>query len=82
MSSAAESRAYEELVDFIAGGTTPEGVIRFEPSRATKDRVAYLISREKSLGLDDEESRELDHFMTVEHLLRLAKAKAQLQASR
>lgn len=43
MTPAIESRAYDELVDFIAGGTTPEAVARFEPSVATKGRVAELV---------------------------------------
>lgn len=76
MTPAAEARAYDELVDFIARGTTPEAVARFEPSAATKDRVAELVNREKDAGLSADEARELDHFLTLEHLLRLAKAKA------
>jgi hypothetical protein len=82
MASAAETRVYEELVDFIAGGTTPQDVIRFEPSRSTKERVADLIEREKAAGLADDDARELDHFLTIEHLMRLAKAKARLKADR
>jgi len=73
---AAEARAYEELVEFIAGGTTPQAVADFEPSATTKQRVAELVAREKVAGLTADEARELDHFLTVEHLMRLAKAKA------
>ncbi len=40
-------KAYEEVVDFIAAGTSPDSVIRFHPSESAKDRVAELISREK-----------------------------------
>lgn len=82
MTPAIESRAYDELVDFIAGGTTPEAVARFEPSVATKSRVAELVEREKEIGLTPEEARELDHFLTLEHLMRLAKAKACHRTSR
>lgn len=69
-------RAYEEIVDFIAGGTTPESVARYEPSQATKDYVAELIHKEKTAGLSTDEATELDQFMQVEHLMRLAKARA------
>jgi hypothetical protein len=69
-------RAYEEIVDFIAGGTTPESVARYEPSQATKDYVAELIHKEKTVGLSSDEATELDQFMQVEHLMRLAKARA------
>ena len=69
-------RAYDEIVDFIASGTTPDAVARFEPSQETKDHVAELIHKEKTAGLTAEESSELDHFLKLEHLMRLAKARA------
>ena len=74
-------RAYEEIVDFIAAGTTPDAVAHFEPSQETKDYVADLIHKEKTVGLTSEESSELDHFMKLEHLMRLAKARARTLCS-
>lgn len=69
-------RAYDEIVDFIAAGTTPQKVAHFEASRATKDLVAELIHREKTSGLTTDEASELDHYLRLEHLMRLAKARA------
>jgi hypothetical protein len=43
---------------------------------AAKKRVADLIHREKTTGLSPEEESELDHYMQLEHLMRLAKARA------
>jgi hypothetical protein len=68
--------AYEEFVDFIAAGTTPSGVVAFRPSEATKERVKDLIRREKNGGLSPEETAELDHYLHIEHVMRLAKARA------
>jgi len=68
-------RAHDELVDFIAAGSTPELVARFEPSQATKDRVADLIHKEKTTGLTVDETSELDHVLQVEHLMPLATAR-------
>jgi hypothetical protein len=68
--------AYEEFVDFIAAGTTPSGVVAFRPSEATKERVEDLIRREKNGGLSLEETAELDHYLHIEHVMRLAKARA------
>ena len=70
------ARAYDEIVDFIAAGTSPLEVAEFEASEETKDRVADLIHREKTTGLTPEETSELDHYLQVEHLMRLAKARA------
>jgi hypothetical protein len=69
-------RAYDEIVAFIATGTTPDLVARYEPSQRTKDHVAGLIHKEKTVGLTPDESSELDHFLKLEHLMRLAKARA------
>ncbi len=69
-------RAYTEIVDFIAAGTTPTAVASFVPSDETKQRVADLIASEKAGTLSAEGKAELDHFLEVEHIMRLAKAKA------
>jgi hypothetical protein len=71
-----EIRAYDELVDFIAAGPSSERVASFEPSETSRQRVLELLAREKSTGLNPEETSELDHFVQLEHLMRLAKARA------
>ncbi|HEV3021632.1 MAG TPA: hypothetical protein VGX76_04170 [Pirellulales bacterium] len=68
--------AYEEFVDFIAAGTTPSGIVAFRPSEATRSKVADLIRREKTSGLSADETAELNHYLQIEHLMRLAKARA------
>jgi hypothetical protein len=68
--------AYEEFVDFIAGGPSPQDVVNFRPSDQAKAHVADLIQRQKSAGLNPEETAELDHYLHIEHVMRLAKARA------
>lgn len=68
--------AYDEIIAFIAAGTTPDSVIAFRPSEAAKTRVAGHIHREKTGSLTSEETAELNHYMQLEHLMRLAKARA------
>ncbi|MGD0777170.1 MAG: hypothetical protein ABSC05_30485 [Candidatus Solibacter sp.] len=70
------SPAYFEIIEFIAAGTTSEAVAHFLPSPEAQRRVSELIEREKEEGLSPEETAELDHFMELEHILRMAKAKA------
>ena len=70
------TRAYEEIIDFIAAGTTPSRLIAFQPSEEVEARVADLIHREKTTGLSSEESSELNQYLQLEHLMRLAKARA------
>lgn len=69
-------RAYEEIIEFIASGTKPETVAAFKASEETKARVAELISKEKQSILSLEEASELEHYLQLEHLMRLAKARA------
>lgn len=70
------TRAYDEIVDFIAAGSSPRSVVAFRPSEAARARVADLVAREKSGGLTSEETSELEHYLQLEHILRLAKARA------
>jgi hypothetical protein len=69
-------RAYEEVVDFIAAGASPENVVAFRPSEATRRRVAELVAREKTSSLTPDEVSELNHYLQLEHLMRLAIARA------
>ncbi|HEX8358890.1 MAG TPA: hypothetical protein VF613_02150 [Longimicrobium sp.] len=69
-------RAYDEMVDFIAAGPSSRNVVMFRPSEEARSRVADLIRREKAEGLSTEETSELEHYQQLEHLMRLAKARA------
>jgi hypothetical protein len=75
--SRAGALAYTEIIDFIAGGSSPRSVVAFRPSPRTQQRVATLLAREKSDGLTPEEASELEHYSQLEHIMRLAKARAQ-----
>ena len=70
------TKAYDELVDFIAAGSTPASLLHFQPSEETRNRVQHLIRKEKEAGLLPEEAGELDDYLKLEHLMRLAKARA------
>ena len=74
--------AYFEIIDFIAAGTTPEAVVHFRPSAEAQQMLANLIEREKENVLSPEAKAELDHFIELEHILRMAKAKARQILSR
>lgn len=74
-------KAYEEIVEFIASGTNPTSVIAFTPSNSVRNRVGDLIYFEKTRGLSKDEKSELEHYMQLEHLMRLAKARARKYAS-
>lgn len=68
-------RPYEELIQFIAS-LSPRDVLDFKPSETARQRVWELIERQKSAPLPADEKAELDHYLEIEHLMRLAKARA------
>jgi len=66
-------KPYEELVQFIAS-LSPRELVAFTPSESARQRVWELIERQKTTPLASEEKSELDHYLEIEHLMRLAKA--------
>jgi hypothetical protein len=63
------------VIDYIAA-TNPDKVLAFRPSEATMQRVSDLIYREETTGLSSEEKTERDHYMWLEHVMRMAKIRA------
>jgi len=70
--------AYDELVDVIATGPGAERIARFRASEENQRRVAELLDRGKSASLTPQEAAELDRYLQLEHVVRLAKARAHL----
>ena len=47
-----------------------------QPSESSKARVAELVARERDGCLTAEGTSELEHYLQLEHIMRLAKARA------
>ncbi len=71
--------AYDEFVEFLASGSTPRELIDFQPSEQTRAKVSDLIRRQKSAALSPDEASELNCYLQLEHIMRLAKARARLR---
>ncbi|NEQ16528.1 MAG: hypothetical protein F6K44_23200 [Moorea sp. SIO3E2] len=67
---------YDAFIDFVAQGTSPESLTKFQFSEATKEQIDDLVERAKLGDLSPSEKNELEQFLGVEHLIRLAKARA------
>ncbi|HLO86033.1 MAG TPA: hypothetical protein VK203_13645 [Nostocaceae cyanobacterium] len=70
------AKVYDEFIDFIAAGTTPQSMIDFHLSETAQERLEDLIYGAKNNELTQEEKQELDYFLMLEHIITLAKAKA------
>jgi hypothetical protein len=75
-------KAYEEVIEFIAAGSNPSSVVAFRPSAATRARVTDLLTRNRAGALSPEEDSELEHYLQLEHIMRLAKARAKQHIQR
>ena len=70
------TKSYDEIIDFIAAGTTPESVVTFQPSDSVQQRVADLVERSKTGSISVEDQSELEDYLQLEHLMIMAKARA------
>jgi hypothetical protein len=70
------TQVYDEIIDFIAAGTTTQSVIDFKLSATAQDRLEDLVYRHETGELTPDEKRELDHFLTLEHIMTLLKERA------
>jgi len=68
------SSVYDSVADFIAS-MNPQKVLELRADPDMQDRLEELIEKEKTTGLSAEEKEELDHYIVLERLIRLAKAR-------
>jgi hypothetical protein len=73
------AKLYDEIIDFIAAGTTPEAVVAFRPSDGVRRRVAELVEQSKDGSISSEDQSELEDYLQLEHIMIMAKARARQQ---
>ena len=71
---------YSTLVDFILAHAPAEAVLQFRASEEMHDYFYMLLDKEKANTATKEEIEFIDNVMTVENIMRLAKAKAKQYA--
>ena len=69
-------KVYNEIIELIAGGTTPQSVINFHLSDTAQNRLEDLIYNAKNNELTQDEKQELDAYLMLEYIMILAKVKA------
>jgi hypothetical protein len=65
-----------ELLEFLAGLPTPEEILALRPSEALQARVKSLLEKNRTQGLTPDEELDWERYQYLEHLVRIAKAKA------
>jgi hypothetical protein len=67
-----------DVLEKLATLPDPEEVLALRPSAALQARIDELLERNQAGGLSAEEQREWEQYRYVEHLVRMAKARAAL----
>ncbi len=70
-----ELSIYDEIADFMAG-MDPKKVIACRPSEANQSRLDFLLDKQQESGLSSEEKNELGHYLIINRIIGLAKARA------
>ena len=78
---ASQEDAVSDIIDVLTSQPTPEQVLALRPSEAMQARVSDLLQRSAVGGLSHGEESELDRYLYLEHLVRIAKARALEQVS-
>lgn len=72
-------RAFDEAIDFITSLPNPKQVLDYRPSEFAQNRLDILLDKKRSGSLNEKESHEIEQYMMIEHLMRMAKKKARKQ---
>jgi hypothetical protein len=64
------------IMDVLTSNPTPERVMALRPSSELQARVSTLLAQSKQGQLSRQEETELERYLMLEHLVRLAKARA------
>jgi hypothetical protein len=64
------------LLETLARLPTPDEVLALRPTPAVQNRIEELLDKKRNTSLSRDEMREWEQFEYIEHLVRLAKARA------
>lgn len=73
--TAQASPVLDDFAEFLAK-LAPRKLLEYKASAKAQERLNYLLEKNKSVHLSPEEQDEMRYYMLIEHLVRLAKARA------
>jgi len=68
-----------DVLETLASLPTPEEVFSLRPSEKLQTRISELLEKNRTEGLSPSEEREWAQYEFLEHIVRVAKAKAALK---
>lgn len=73
------TRLVDSVVELLTSSPKPEDVLAYKLPGDLQNRAAELLDRNREGVITPEEKEELDQFVFLEHVFRLAKARARIQ---
>jgi len=67
---------YEEVLEFLASGPTPREISTYRPPHSAQSHFSALLEANRNRQLSLQEQEELDHYIAMDRMLSLLKAKA------
>lgn len=67
---------YEQVLEFLASGPSVAEIVAYRPPRAAQARFSRLLEANRERTLNPQEEEELDHYIDMDRMLSLLKAKA------
>jgi hypothetical protein len=67
---------YEQVLEFLASGPSSQEIVAYRPSKAAQTRFSRLLDANRERPLSAQEEEELDHYVAMDRMLSLLKAKA------
>jgi hypothetical protein len=68
-----------DVLETLARLPSPQEIMALRPSPALQERISTLVDKQRNGGLSADEERDWQKYQYIEHLVRIAKAKAALQ---
>lgn len=67
---------YEQVLDFLAASPSAQEIVNFRPSKEAQSRFSDLLEANRQRQLTLAETEELDHYIRIDQMVSLLKAKA------
>ncbi|MGB5968316.1 MAG: hypothetical protein WBG70_08275 [Spirulinaceae cyanobacterium] len=68
-----------EVLEFLASLPTESAIIALRPSEALQTQLSMLLEKNRKVGLNSTEEQLWQHYQYLEHIVRMAKARAFLK---
>lgn len=75
-------KSLADVLEFLAGLPEPDEILALRPSEELQAEIEKLLEKNRQDGLSEAEEQIWTSFEFVEHLVRIAKAKARKQLKR